>query len=100
MEIYNFKSLSEELNANGHYDSGKSDTETLFNFIYVYGLKKTITKIDGMYAFGYFDLDKNELSMKIELEKSFILFFWVELFYFSSEIKSILISNLNVLALT
>ena len=28
-----FKSLSEELNANGHYDSGKSDTETLFNFI-------------------------------------------------------------------
>ena len=96
-EIYNFKSLSEELNANGHYDSGKSDTETLFNFIYVYGLKKTITKIDGMYAFGYFDLDKNELSIVRDRigEKPLYYSFGSNYFIFSSEIKSILISNLN-----
>ena len=54
-EIYNFKSLSNELNKNGHYDSGKSDTETLFNFLFQYGLEKTISKIDGMYAFAFFD---------------------------------------------
>jgi len=96
-EIYNYKDLSNELNENGYYDSGKSDTETLFNFIFHYGLKKTISKIDGMYAFGYFDLDKEELSLVRDRigEKPLYYSTGSNYFTFSSEIKSIFNSNLN-----
>ncbi len=96
-EIYNFKSLSNELNKNGHYDSGKSDTETLFNFLFQYGLEKTISKIDGMYAFAFFDIDKGELSIVRDRigEKPLYYSSGKNYFTFSSEIKSIFKSNLN-----
>ena len=58
-EIYNYKEISKVLNNSGIKDSGKSDTETLFNCLSFYGLKKTLSIIDGMYAFAYFDQSKN-----------------------------------------
>ena len=50
-----------------------------------------------MYAFGYFDLDKNELSIVRDRigDKPLYYSFGSNYFIFSSEIKSILISNLK-----
>ncbi len=96
-EIYNYKDLSDELNRKGIHDSGKSDTETLFNFILHFGLKKAVSKIDGMYAFSYFDQIKNELYLVRDRigEKPLYYSTNSNYFIFSSEIKSIFSSNLN-----
>ena len=96
-EIYNYKELSEELNRKGIYDSGKSDTETLFNLILHFGLKKAVSKIDGMYAFSYFDQIKKELFIVRDRVGEKPLYYSINnnYFMFSSEIKSIFLSNLN-----
>ena len=53
-EIYNYKKLNKILNKNKIYSSGNSDNETLF-LLKNFGLNKTLSLIDGMYAFAYYD---------------------------------------------
>ena len=95
-EIYNYKEISKVLNNSGIKDSGKSDTETLFNCLSFYGLKKTLSIIDGMYAFAYFDQSKNLIYIARDKigEKPL---YWAKNssdFIFASEIKSIFYSNI------
>ena len=95
-EIYNYKEISEILNNSGIKDSGKSDTETLFNCLNFYGIKKTLSLIDGMYAFAYFDESKNMIYIARDRigEKPL---YWTKSssdFMFASEIKSIFYSNI------
>jgi asparagine synthase (glutamine-hydrolysing) len=54
-EIYNFKELIPKLREDGVYCSGKSDTEVLFNCLNLWGIDKTLSLIDGMYAFAFRD---------------------------------------------
>ena len=60
-------------------------------------MEKTISKIDGMYAFAFFDIDKGELSIVRDRigEKPLYYSSGKNYFTFSSEIKSIFKSNLN-----
>lgn len=95
-EIYNYKEISKILNNSGIKDSGKSDTETLFNCLNFYGIKKTLSLIDGMYAFAYFDESKNMIYIARDRigEKPL---YWTKSssdFMFASEIKSIFYSNI------
>ena len=64
-EIYNANSLKKELNNSGHIINwkGHSDTEVLINAIQVWGIKKTLNSIIGMFAFGLFDNHKKELYL-------------------------------------
>lgn len=96
-EIYNFKKLSKELNLLGVFDRGKSDTETLFNSLQFFGVEKTLSKIDGMYAFTYYDVKKNQLYLVRDRIGEKPLYFYKNnnYFIFSSEIKAIIASNIK-----
>ncbi len=55
-EIYNFKSLRTELETNHKIKfRGSSDTEVLLCAIEQWGFKKTLDKINGMFAFALWD---------------------------------------------
>ncbi len=55
-EIYNFKTLRKELETtHGVVFTGGSDTEVLLSCIEFYGFKKTLEKINGMFAFALWD---------------------------------------------
>lgn len=95
-EIYNYKEISKRLNSIGVKDSGKSDTETLFNCINFFGLQETLSIIDGMFAFAYYDKSKNLIYIARDRigEKPL---YWTKSAYdfmFASEIKSIFYANI------
>ena len=53
-EIYNHINIREELKSNSNFVNwrGTSDTETLIQAIEIWGLKKTLKKINGMFSFA------------------------------------------------
>lgn len=57
-EIYNHKNLREELRLSDW--RGTSDTETLLRCVEIWGIDKTLEKVDGMYAFALWD-EQNEV---------------------------------------
>ena len=61
-EIYNHLSLRKEL-PDSIIWNGYSDTETLLNSISYWGLKKTLTKIVGMFAFAIWDRNLKKLTL-------------------------------------
>ncbi len=56
-EIYNHKQLRYELKSKNNFISwrGTSDTETLLQAIEIWGLEKTLKKINGMFSFALWD---------------------------------------------
>ena len=96
-EIYNYKEISKLLNSKGVRDSGKSDTETLFKSLNYFGFEKTLSILDGMFAFAYYDLKKKNLFLARDRIGEKPLYFSKEknFFIFSSEIKAIFKSNLK-----
>ena len=96
-EIYNYKEISKLLNSKGIQDSGKSDTETLINCLKYYGFKKTLSILDGMFAFAYYDIKKDKLLIARDRigEKPLYFSRGENFFIFSSEIKTIFNSNLK-----
>jgi len=64
-EIYNFLDLKNDI-LHKYPDfkfNGTSDTEILSNYISIFGIDKTLNKINGIYAFAYYD----KVSKKIHL---------------------------------
>ncbi len=59
-EIYNFNTLKNELINTGISFSSHSDTEVLFQWLILYG-KQGIEKLEGMFAFAFIDLEKDEI---------------------------------------
>ena len=57
-EIYNYKYLSKKLTKEKIFHNPNSDTDILFKCILEWGVKETLNKIDGMYAFAYWDGEK------------------------------------------
>ena len=96
-EIYNYKEISKLLNSKGIQDSGKSDTETLINCLKYYGFKKTLSILDGMFAFAYYDIEQDKLLIARDRigEKPLYFSKGKNYFIFSSEIKTIFNSNLK-----
>ena len=89
-EIYNFMELRKDLEAAGVVFRTTSDTEVLLECILYHGLERTLTMIEGMFAFGIYD--REEKTMMIARDRFGIkpLFFsdGPDSFIFASEIMA------------
>ena len=94
-EIYNYKELNDYLKKKNIKVEGKSDSETLFLLLKNFGIKKTLSLIDGMYAFSFYDKENQKLYMaRDKVGEKFI--YWglgKNKLLFSSEIKTIIKSG-------
>ena len=86
-EIYNYQSIKSELKVPW---KSSSDTEVLIESIEHNGIKKTLEKIEGMFAFALWDNQKKELTLCRDRvgEKPLYYGFNNNIFYFGSELKS------------
>ncbi len=95
-EIYNFRELHKNLENDGILCSNKSDTEILFRCLRHWGVEKTLRRIDGMFAFAFYDGGCRTLYLARDClgEKPL---YWTQKngsFAFASEIKVLLASGL------
>lgn len=92
-EIYNFKELKKELNSSGYELTweGHSDTEVLLAQIQIYGLQKTLKKINGMFALALWDSEKRILSLARDRIGEKPLYYGMNKgsFIFGSELKAL-----------
>jgi asparagine synthase (glutamine-hydrolysing) len=93
-EIYNHKELRKELEQSGcRIDwRGHSDTETLITCLAEWGLEKTLSKLNGIFAFAIWD--KKEQSLSLARDGMGVKpFYYAKTdsgFAFASEIKALL----------
>jgi asparagine synthase (glutamine-hydrolysing) len=62
-EIYNFKDIQQELRKNGISFKSQSDTEVLLKALIHWGIDKTLPKLNGMFAFAYYDKTRNNFYL-------------------------------------
>jgi asparagine synthase (glutamine-hydrolysing) len=62
-EIYNYRTLAQELLGRGHRFRGSSDTEVLVAAIEEWGVDGALDRAHGMFAFGVWDCQKRELYL-------------------------------------
>lgn len=89
-EIYNFQKLRGELSVNTQFN-GHSDTEVLLAAIEHWGLARTLTRIDGMFAFALFDRKERQLYLVRDRIGEKPLYYAVinQQLLFASELKAI-----------
>ena len=94
-ELYNFKSLREELKALGHVFSTNSDTEVVLHGIESFG-SSFLQKMEGMYAFATYDLKKKMWMLARDRvgEKPLYYYRTRDGILFGSEMKSLLTTGL------
>ena len=100
-EIYNFRSLKEELHKKNHQFNGNSDTEVILSLIEEFGFEETLKKLNGMFSLALFDQrNKNiYLSRDQSGQKPLYFFYENDIFYFTSEIRSLKkIKNNNLIS--
>lgn len=90
-EIYNFRSIREELVAKGHIFTTKTDSEVLLHGYEEYG-EKLLNKLRGMFAFVIWDTKTKELFGARDFFGIKPLYYAVmgDTFMFGSEIKAFL----------
>lgn len=90
-EIYNFKSIREELVAKGHIFTTKTDSEVLLHGYEEYG-EKLLDKLRGMFAFVIWDTKTKELFGARDFFGIKPLYYAImgDTFMFGSEIKAFL----------
>ena len=96
-EIYNHLKIREELEKSNYSIKwlGRSDTETLIQAIEFWGIKDTLKKIEGMFAFGLWDKKKRSLTLaRDRIGEKPLYFGWQgeginQVFLFSSELKAL-----------
>lgn len=93
-EIYNHLEIRSELNHITNHSikwQGHSDTETLLSAFEVWGLKETLLKAVGMFAFALWDRQTNTLTLAKDRvgEKPLYYGFVNSTFVFASELKAI-----------
>ncbi|MBE0535786.1 MAG: asparagine synthase (glutamine-hydrolyzing) [Phycisphaerae bacterium] len=62
-EIYNFKQLRAELEREGIVFRTTSDTEVLLELLIHCGVERTLARIEGMYAFAFYDRHAHTLTL-------------------------------------
>ncbi len=62
-EVYNFRDLAADLEAGGHRFRGHSDTEVLLAAIEAWGMRETLTRAQGMFAFAVWDRRERALTL-------------------------------------
>lgn len=90
-EIYGYRALADELAASGVALADRSDTEVLFRLLRRDGLRRTLERIDGMFAFAWRDGRSGALHLARDRfgEKPL---FWAEragTLVFASEVKAL-----------
>ncbi len=91
-EIYNFIELRDEIIADAGYSfSSSSDTEVILQAIRLWGLDKTLPKLNGMFAFALWDRQRKTLSLARDSAGIKPLFYAPVSggFLFASELKAI-----------
>jgi asparagine synthase (glutamine-hydrolysing) len=96
-EIYNHLEVRRELDMMESKIKwrGKSDTETLIESINFWGIKKTLEKIEGMFAFGIWNKKKRSLILaRDRIGEKPLYFGWQgnsinQVFLFGSELKGL-----------
>lgn len=62
-EIYNYKALRKELLDKGCSFTSYSDTEVILNSYEIFGIKKTLQILEGMFAFAIYDIKTNQIIL-------------------------------------
>lgn len=92
-EIYNHLDLRKEINKSNSkiYWKGHSDTETLLYAISIWGFKKTLCKLNGMFAIALFDKKDSKLLLARDHlgQKPLYYGYNNNRFLFGSELKAI-----------
>lgn len=91
-EIYNFKVLRKELESLGVTFNSTGDTEVLLKACIQYGVEETLPKLNGMFAFAFWDDKKKELWLARDRMGIKPLYYFNEgnKAVFASEIKALL----------
>ncbi len=89
-EIYNFRNIREELEAEGARFHGGSDTEVLLEGIACWGLERALSKLNGMFAFAIWDSRERSLTLARDRfgEKPLYYGWSGSTFLFASELKA------------
>ncbi|NTW83792.1 MAG: asparagine synthase (glutamine-hydrolyzing) [Chlorobiaceae bacterium] len=91
-EIYNFVELRAELEVDGVHFDGHSDTEVLLRGLEYWGIKATLPKLNGMWAFAWVDQRNRNIHLSRDRTGEKPLYYAVrgQRMYFSSELKTML----------
>ena len=91
-EIYNFLDIKKELEHENTNFLGNSDTEVLIEALAKWGIKKTLSKISGMFAFAIWDKKLKELCLARDRFgiKPLYYSFLDGIFFFGSQTKCFL----------
>ncbi|MBI87306.1 MAG: asparagine synthase (glutamine-hydrolyzing) [Candidatus Marinimicrobia bacterium] len=90
-EIYNYKQLKEDLIKKSFTFSSNSDSEVLFKAIKHYGIASTLNKLEGMFAFAFYN-SKSKLIILARDEFGIKPLFYTirnNTLYFASELKAL-----------
>ena len=90
-EIYNSADLRQDLVRDGVSLRGTSDTELLLAGIAHWGLRPTLERIDGMFAFGAWDAEERTLHLvRDRMGEKPLYFGWIgPTFLFGSELRAL-----------
>lgn len=91
-EIYNFKTIREQLEREHNVEfKTTSDTEVLFQSLICYGVDETLSKINGMFAFAFYDGDLDRLFLARDRMgiKPLYYYFKSNALFWASETKAI-----------
>ncbi|WP_337864985.1 asparagine synthase (glutamine-hydrolyzing) [Ignavibacterium sp.] len=90
-EIFNYLELREELKFKAHIFTTSTDTEVIIKIYKEYG-SDGFNKLNGMWAFALYDLQKNKIILSRDRFsiKPFFYYKTKDKFFFSSEIKQLL----------
>ncbi|MCK4829367.1 asparagine synthase (glutamine-hydrolyzing), partial [bacterium] len=90
-EIYNFKTLKQQLERLDYYFTGHSDTEVLLAAVDVWGLEKALSSFVGMFAFSLWDRRERILTLARDRigEKPLYYGWQGKAFLFGSELKAL-----------
>ena len=96
-EIYNYVKLRNHLKTKGYSFKTKTDTEVLI-YMYKQYKEKMLSKLNGIFAFAIYDKKENILFCARDQlgVKPFYYQYINGIFYFASEVKSILCSGIQM----
>lgn len=89
-EIYNFRAIRHELENAGLRFRGHSDTEVLVEALSLWGIERTLDRLNGMFAFAAFDRQNKTLFLARDRIGIKPLYYGLVegVFFFGSELKA------------
>ena len=90
-EIYNYKQLKEDLIKKSFTFSSNSDSEVLFKAIKHYGIPSTLNKLEGIFAFAFYNSKNKQITLARDGFGIKPLFYTIRnnTLYFASELKAL-----------